>query len=48
VEVKSPGKSPTPQQGREIERIKRLGFAVHIIDSKLKVEQFIDIIRSLL
>ena len=48
VEVKSPGKPPTPQQGREIERIKRLGFAVHIVDSRKKVDQFIDIIRSLI
>lgn len=39
VETKAPGKTSTPLQGRQQERIRKLGFTVYRdIDSKLKVD----------
>lgn len=37
VELKAPGKKPTPLQQRTIERLRRVGADVRIIDSKESV-----------
>lgn len=42
VELKAPGKKTTPLQDRQIERIKKLGFKVEILDSPHKVDEFIE------
>lgn len=34
VELKAPGKSPTPLQMRQIQRLRSLGCRVEVIDSK--------------
>lgn len=41
VEMKAPGKKPTPLQERQHEVLKGLGFPVWVIDSKLGVDDFI-------
>lgn len=41
VELKAPGKKPTPAQQREHERIRAVGHRVEIIDSKEGVDAFI-------
>jgi len=38
VELKAPGKKPTPMQSREHERLRALGCVVRVIDSKEGVE----------
>lgn len=38
VELKAPGKKPTPLQEREHEKLRALGFVVHVIDSKEGVD----------
>ncbi len=38
VELKAPGKKPTPQQEREHLRIKALGIPCHVADSKQLVD----------
>ena len=42
VEMKAPGKKPTPKQAMEIERLRKLGAEVEVIDSKESVDAFID------
>lgn len=42
VELKAPGKEPTPIQLLQHKRIKALGFKVLVIDSKGKVDELID------
>lgn len=39
VECKRPGAKPTPAQVREHERMRALGFAVVVVDSKEAVEE---------
>lgn len=39
VELKAPGKKPTPMQEREHARLRALGFTVKVIDSKEQVEE---------
>lgn len=41
VELKAPGKKPTPGQLREHKRLRDLGFRVEVIDSKEGVDKFI-------
>jgi hypothetical protein len=43
VELKAPGKEPTPMQLLQHRRIRDLGFVVYIIDSKVKVDEFISV-----
>lgn len=42
VELKAPGKKPRPLQLVQIDRLQRLGCEVLVIDSKTKVDWFID------
>lgn len=42
VELKAPGKKPTPGQLREHERLRGLGFRVEVLDSIRAVEDFVD------
>lgn len=42
VELKAPGKKPTPSQTREHARIRALGFRVEVIDSKDGVDEFMN------
>lgn len=46
VELKAPGKKPRPLQLVRHEELKKIGFPVMVIDSKEKVEVFIDEICS--
>jgi hypothetical protein len=43
VELKAPGKKSTAMQLLQQKRIKALGFQVFVIDSKEKVDEFINI-----
>lgn len=45
VELKAPGKQPTPLQQRQQQRIRDLGFTVLVIDSKAGVDDFIKGVR---
>ena len=45
VELKAPGKQPTPLQLRQQKRIRNLGFQVLVIDSKAGVDEFIKGVR---
>lgn len=38
VELKAPGKKPTPMQQREHERLRALGFTVLVIDNKEEID----------
>jgi hypothetical protein len=40
VELKAPGKKPTPGQLREHERLRLMGYPVFVIDSKEGVDSF--------
>lgn len=42
VELKRPGEEPRPEQVREHNRLKQMGFNVYTIDTKLGVVAFID------
>lgn len=42
VEVKAPGKTPTPKQLIYHSRLENIGFEVTVIDSKQGVDEFID------
>lgn len=39
VELKAPGKKPTPMQLREHERLRALGFTVLVIDNKEEIDR---------
>lgn len=39
IEVKAPGKKPTPIQARVHETLRALGFTVFVVDSKETVDQ---------
>jgi hypothetical protein len=41
VELKAPGKKPTPLQLSQHRKIQKVGFEVHILDSKEAVNGFI-------
>ena len=41
VELKAPGKEPTPIQLLQQKKLRDLGFIVLVIDSKTKVDEFI-------
>jgi len=45
VELKAPGRQPTPLQLRQQQRIRDLGFTVLVIDSKEEVDEFIKGVR---
>jgi hypothetical protein len=45
VELKAPGRQPTPLQLRQQRRIRDLGFTVLVIDSKEEVDEFIKGVR---
>ena len=45
VELKAPGRQPTPLQLRQQRRIRDLGFTVLVIDSKEGVDEFIKGVR---
>jgi len=41
IELKAPGKQPTPLQARQQKRIKGLGFQVLVLDGKESVDEFL-------
>jgi len=41
IELKAPGKKPTPLQIRQMERLRGLGFMAFVIDSIEAVDQYI-------
>lgn len=45
IELKAPGRQPTPLQQRQQQRIRDLGFTVLVIDSKEEVDEFIKGVR---
>ena len=47
VELKAPGKKTRKIQDRQAGRIRRLGFKVEILDSKNKVDYFINFVKGL-
>jgi hypothetical protein len=42
VELKAPGKKPTPGQLREHARLRELGFRVEVLDSTEAVDNFVE------
>lgn len=42
IELKAPGKKPTPGQLREHERLRELGFQVEVLDSIEAVDNFVE------
>ena len=47
VELKAPGKKPSKLQTVQINRIKKLGFDVHVIDSKELVDEIYPLIDDI-
>lgn len=47
VELKAPGKKPTPQQLREHERLKHFGHYVVVLDSKEAVDEWLELQATL-
>ena len=45
VETKRHGAKPRPLQRRQIERIRKLGFDVRVVDSKEDIEELIEGVR---
>jgi len=45
VELKAPGKQPTPKQAREHEKLRAMGHRVEIIDTHDGVDDFINHLR---
>lgn len=43
IELKAPGKKPTPLQVRQMERLRGLGFVAFVIDSVEAVDQYIQV-----
>lgn len=41
VECKAPGQKPTPLQQREHEKLRALGYAVTVLDSKAGVDEWL-------
>lgn len=46
IELKSPGKKPTPLQILQQSKLRSLGFDVRVIDSKAGVNQFIEELKE--
>lgn len=46
VELKAPGKKAKPHQTREAKRMVRLGFATFVLDTKARVDWYIDMRKS--
>jgi hypothetical protein len=46
IETKAPGKKPRAEQKRDHERRAKLGIPVYVIDTKLKVNQYVTARRS--
>lgn len=46
VELKAPGKKPTALQKRQHTKIEKLGHKVLVIDSKEKVDEFIEFVKG--
>lgn len=46
VELKRPGEKPRPEQLREHERLTAMGFEVFVIDSKVGVDEFINLMEG--
>jgi len=46
VEVKAPGEKPRPLQIRMINKIRKLGFKVYVLDGITKIGEIIDEIRT--
>lgn len=46
VELKAPGKKPTPKQLWEHQRLGNLGHEVHVLDSHQSVDNFIELMRG--
>lgn len=46
VELKAPGKTPSPKQVKMAEVLEKLGHKVRVIDSMEKVKEFMDEIRT--
>jgi len=47
VELKAPGKKPTALQKRQHSKIEKLGHKVLVIDSKEKVDEFIEFVKEM-
>jgi hypothetical protein len=46
VEVKAPGKRPTPLQFKVISTLRDMGFMVMVLDTKEMVDTFIEMVRG--
>lgn len=46
IELKAPGKKPTPLQESQIKKIRALGFRILVIDSKEGVNEFMKEVRT--
>lgn len=46
VELKAPGEKPRKIQVRRIERLKKLGFLVYVLDDKEKIGEILDDIQG--
>ena len=46
VEVKRPGEKPRPLQKRQIEKIRKLGFRVEVIDSEEGIQELIESLKK--
>ncbi len=46
VELKAPGKKPTPLQLAQHRKINKVGHSVLVIDSKEKVDRFIEQVKA--
>ena len=45
VELKAPGKKPTPLQEAQHRKMRNLGLSVFVLDSKLGVDLFINMVK---
>ena len=46
VELKAPGKKPTPNQLAKHKELASLGFKVYVVDSKEKADRLLDMVSS--
>lgn len=46
VETKAPGEKAKPHQEREHARMRALGFEVHVLDTKAKIDTYINRVRQ--
>lgn len=47
IELKAPGKKPRPLQLKQMRDLKKFGCKVAMIDSKERVDQFVDLMKRL-